>query len=342
MLGVIQIGIDPTAFRIGSLAIHWYGVMYVVAFVVAYYLGAKPHARRRGIKQERIELLVSWTILWGLVGGRLYYDVQSLSQLHSPVDWIAVWNGGMAFYGAIIGSVATIVFLGWRWRLPIWVLLDAGAMFAVVGQPIGRIGNIINGDILGGPSNLPWATAYTNPNAVLQCPSVQSCFHLDTAYQPAGAYEALATLLILLILVWLRRRGVRPGVMIISYVALYSISQFALGFVRESEPVVWLGLKELQLTAVVAFVVGVPGLVWLWWRTGGGAAASGTEGVAAVTLPAEGAPGSAATEAEPGAVEKPVPAADASGDDGPEEASAAATGSAPAQPAGGSPGEGGS
>jgi phosphatidylglycerol:prolipoprotein diacylglycerol transferase len=264
VLATISIGIDPIAFRLGSLAVHWYGVFYVVAFVVAYYLGARPHVISRGISEENLERITGWTILFGLIGARLYYDVQNLDLMHNALDVIAVWNGGMAFYGAIIAGIATLIFLGWRWHLPIWVLLDGGAFFAVVGQPIGRLGNIINGDILGGPSNLPWATAYTNPDAVLQ-----AGFKLGVAYQPAGAYEALGTLVILLILLGIRHRGVRPGVVVISYTALYSVSQLLLGFVRESEPVIWLGLKELQLTAIATLLVAVPVMVVIWRRTEG-------------------------------------------------------------------------
>jgi phosphatidylglycerol:prolipoprotein diacylglycerol transferase len=264
MLATITIGIDPIAFKIGSLAVHWYGIMYVVAFVAAYYLGARPQAVSRGISLDYLERLTGWTILFGLIGARLYYDVQNVSLMHSAVDVIAVWNGGMAFYGAIIGGLGTLVVLGWRWKLPIWVLLDTGAFFAVVGQPIGRIGNIINGDILGGQSNLPWATAYTNPDAVLQ-----AGYRLGVAYQPAAAYEALGTLVILLILLGVRRRGVRPGVVILTYVGLYSVSQFLLDFLRQTEPVIVFGLKELQLTAIATLVVVMPLLVIIWRRTEG-------------------------------------------------------------------------
>ncbi|MGA2283962.1 MAG: prolipoprotein diacylglyceryl transferase [Candidatus Dormibacteria bacterium] len=264
MLAAITIGIDPIAFQIGSLAVRWYGIFYVVAFVVAYYLGARPHLLPRGITEDNLERCTGWTILFGLIGARLYYDVQNLDMMHNPVDLIAVWQGGMAFYGAIIAGVATLVVLSWRWHLPFWTVLDGAAFFAVVGQPIGRIGNIINGDILGGPSNLPWATAYTNTNAVLQ-----PGYRLGVFYQPAGAYEALGTLVILLILIGIRRRNVRPGVVMISYVALYSVSQLLLDFLRQSEPVIWLGLKELQLTAIVSLVLLVPLMVVIWRRTEG-------------------------------------------------------------------------
>jgi phosphatidylglycerol:prolipoprotein diacylglycerol transferase len=160
----------------------------------------------------------------------------------------------------------------------------------VVGQPIGRIGNIINGDILGGPSNLPWATAYTNAAAVLQ-----PGYKLGVAYQPAGAYEALGTLVILLILIGIRRRGVRPGVLIISYVALYSVSQLLLDFLRQSEPVIWLGLKQLQLTAIVSLVVLVPLMIVVWRRTEGRARPK-PEGAAESEPPAGAGP---AADAEP-------------------------------------------
>ncbi|MGP8161910.1 MAG: prolipoprotein diacylglyceryl transferase [Candidatus Dormibacteria bacterium] len=262
MLATITIGIDPIAFQIGSLAVHWYGIFYVVAFVVAYYLGARAHLLPRGISEANLERCTGWTILFGLIGARLYYDVQNLDMMHNAVDLIAVWQGGMAFYGAIIAGVATLVVLSWRGHLPVWTVLDGAAFFAVVGQPIGRIGNIINGDILGGPSNLPWATAYTNTNAVLQ-----PGYRLGVFYQPAGAYEALGTLVILLILIGIRRRKVRPGVVMISYVALYSVSQLLLDFLRQSEPVIWLGLKELQLTAIVSLVLLVPLMVVIWRRT---------------------------------------------------------------------------
>ena len=296
MLATIDIGINPVAFSLGSLSVHWYGILYVVAFVVAYYLGARAHLLPRGVSENDLEVITGWAILFGLIGARLYYDVQNLDAMHSFVDVIAVWNGGMAFYGAIVGALGTVIVLGWRRHLPIWTLVDGGAFFAVVGQPIGRIGNIINGDILGGPSNLPWATAYTNSAAVLQ-----PGFRLGVAYQPAGAYEALATLAILLILVGIRRRGVRPGVLIITYLALYSVSQFLLDFVRQSEPVIWLGLRELSLTAIASLLVLVPLTIVIWRRTEGRAGPK-PEATAASEPPAgpdTTAAAKPATDAEP-------------------------------------------
>lgn len=266
LLAVIDIGIDPIAIHIGSGGVHWYGILYVVAFIAAYRYGVRPHLEARGIAPADSERMVAWVIVAGLIGARLYYDVQQpLGQyVTDPIRIIAVWEGGMDFFGAIFAGVAMIAWLAWRERRNLWLVLDAGALFAVVGQPIGRIGNIINGDILGAPSTLPWATAYTNPHAVLQ-----EGFSLGVPYQPAGAYEALLTIAIGIGLFALRRRRQpRNGVLFIVYFALYAVTQFLIFYVRQSEPVVALGLKQSQWTSIGMLVIGVPLLVLAWRKTG--------------------------------------------------------------------------
>jgi phosphatidylglycerol:prolipoprotein diacylglycerol transferase len=260
VLAVIRIDIDPVI-HLGSLNVHWYGVGYAVAFWAGWRFGVSPYLTRRGVPQATVDQVVTWSIVVGLIGARLYYDVQNRDRIHNLVDVIAVWNGGMAFFGAIISVFALLLLLAWRHRISYWLLADATALFGVIGQPIGRIGNIINGDILGDPSNLPWATEYVNPNAVLQ-----SCCRLGVAYQPAAAYEALATILIGVLLFGLLRRGVRPGVLAITYLAAYSVSQIVVFFWRASEPTVLWGLKQAQWTGIVMLAVAVPVLIVLWRR----------------------------------------------------------------------------
>jgi len=103
LVGFITINIDPVL-HIGPIPIHWYGVMYALAFLAAYQFGVLPYARRRGLPKAVAEKICVWTIIFGLLGGRLYYVVQQPNLWHDyvldPINIIAFWQGGMAFFGA--------------------------------------------------------------------------------------------------------------------------------------------------------------------------------------------------------------------------------------------------
>lgn len=167
----------------------------------------------------------------------------------------------MAFFGAIFASLIVLIVMARRHHLNFWDLIDAGALFAAVGQPIGRLGNFMNGEILGPPSNLPWAVRYTNPASMAP--------HLGVAYQPANLYEAVGTLVILAILLYVRRRGVPPGVLGLIYLVLYPVSQLIVFYWRtDSEtPAILFGLKQAQLTSLVVLVAVVPIFVFVWLRS---------------------------------------------------------------------------
>jgi phosphatidylglycerol:prolipoprotein diacylglycerol transferase len=256
----ITIPFDPVIFGVGSLAVHWYGVAYVVAFAVGARL-VTNYLVPRGISAKDISDGLWWTIGLGLLGGRLYFVLQQPNlgdYVRHPIEIIAVWKGGMAFFGAVIASVLTIAVFAYRKRLPVWLAVDAGAIFATLPQAIGRIGNIINGDILGPPSNLPWATRYTNPHTFAPA--------IGVAYQPAGAYELLTALVLFALVTFLASRRPADGTLIIVYVAAYAVSQFLLFYLRATEPVLLFGLKQAQLTAVAMLVVAVPLMILLRLR----------------------------------------------------------------------------
>ncbi len=162
----------------------------------------------------------------------------------------------MAFYGAIFGVVLALVVVARMRKMSLWTIFDAGALFAVVGQAFGRIGNIVNGDIVGPPTTLPWGFVYRHPNSFVADHSV--------AYHPAAVYELTFNLLLFGMLWTLRHRLPRPGWLFVVYLAGYSVGQFLLFFVR-AEPLVALGLKQAQLTALVVLAA-TAGLAW-WLRT---------------------------------------------------------------------------
>ena len=251
---MIVVNINPIAFSIGSFSVRWYGLMYVVGITIGL-LVAWPYAKWKGFTEDQLEKVVYWAVPAGLVGARLYYVIQQPLGPYLSQPWriLAVWEGGMAFYGAIFAVVIVILVAGWRLKISILKFLDVAALFASVGQFFGRIGNFINGDIIGYPTKLPWGVVYANPNSFAP--------QHDIAYQPAAVYEALIDILLFAVL-WSLRKKVKPGILFFIYIIGYSLSQIIVFIWRDNE-VVFLGLKQAQLTAIGVLVVAVGIFVWL-------------------------------------------------------------------------------
>jgi phosphatidylglycerol---prolipoprotein diacylglyceryl transferase len=138
------------------------------------------------------------------------------------------------------------------------VLIDAGVLFAAAGQIFGRIGNLINGDIIGYRSTLPWSTVYQHP-ASWACQVAATC---RVPVQPAAGYELLTNVALLALMLYLARRVRRPGVLMLVYLYSYAVTQFMLFFVRDNLIVSFFGLnwglKQAQWTSIVVFIVLIP------------------------------------------------------------------------------------
>jgi phosphatidylglycerol:prolipoprotein diacylglycerol transferase len=231
--------------------------MYVIGIAAGLYV-ALPYAERHGISRDKA-YEVFWPVLIAcLVGGRLYYVLQSNFgwYVQHPQEILATWEGGMAFYGAVFLGLPALYVAARRVHASMAQLLDATALFIPVAQAFGRIGNLVNGDIVGYPSTAPWATQYTNPSNTFVASHA-------VAYAPAAAYELLFSVLLFALLWWARDRFLVPGTLFALWLALYSVGQFALFFAR-SNTVVALGLKQAQWTALVVVAVTIP--AWLLWR----------------------------------------------------------------------------
>jgi phosphatidylglycerol---prolipoprotein diacylglyceryl transferase len=250
---LIKIGLDPVLFTIGGLKVHWYGIMIAVGLYAGIQVALRD-SPRRGISREALMNVALLAAVLGVAGGRLYYVVQNNPSffLQHPIQIIAVWQGGMAFFGAIFGGALAMAISAWRWRLPFWSLLDVGALGMTVGQAFGRVGNIINGDIVGYKTN-GWGFEYTNPNTFGP---------LNTPVQPASLYELLIAVGLFLILWNLRLRVHPEGMLAMIYIALYSVSQFLIFFLRDNIVVLG-GLKQAQVTALVVFALTIPVMVYL-------------------------------------------------------------------------------
>jgi phosphatidylglycerol---prolipoprotein diacylglyceryl transferase len=260
----IYININPVIVQIGSIALRWYGLMYVVAILVALQ-AIKGYTKRKGIDEEAVYRVLWWCIVAGVVGGRLYFVVQQpdlvQNYLLNPIRIIATWEGGMAFYGAIFLIIPTLIWRAKVERINPLVLIDAGVLFGAIGQIFGRIGNLINGDIIGYPSKLPWSTVYQNP-ASWACPTL-----CGVPVQPAAGYELLTNLVLLAVMYFVVRHTRRPGVLMLVYLFGYAITQFLIFFARANDIVSFLGLnwglKQAQWTSIIVFIVLIPIAFWV-------------------------------------------------------------------------------
>ena len=250
---LIKIGIDPVLVTIGGLKVHWYGIMIAIGLYVGIQVGLRE-AARRGLNPDQLMNVALLAAVLGIVGGRLYYVVQNNPGFfwHHPAEIIAVWQGGMAFFGAMFGGLVAVAISAWRWHIPFWSLLDIGALGMTIGQAIGRIGNIINGDIVGYKTN-GWGFEYTNPNTFGP---------LNVTVQPASLYELLISLA-LFVLLWNLRTRVHPeGMLAMIYVVLYSVSQFFIFFLRDNIVILG-GLKQAQVTSLVVIALTLPVIAYL-------------------------------------------------------------------------------
>ncbi len=265
----IYIDINPVIFQMGPLAVRWYGLMYVVGILVGLQVTAR-YTTRKGISEEALYRTLWWSIVAGLLGGRLYFVIQQhdlvQNYLQKPWRILATWEGGMAFYGAIFFVIPTLYLRARAERINPLVLIDAGVLFATVGQIFGRIGNLINGDIIGYRSTLPWSTVYVNPNSWACNPYVAlpTC---GTPVQPAAGYELISNLVLLAVMLYLAHRVTRPGILMLVYLYSYSILQFLLFFVRDNSietpfGLDW-GLKQAQWTSLVLLIVLLPITYWV-------------------------------------------------------------------------------
>lgn len=284
-LAYIVINLNPIALQLGPFGIHWYGLAYVLAISVALWTILRT-AAALGIVADHVWNIFLGTAIAGLIGGRLYFVVQQPdlweNYIKQPIHIIAVWDGGMAFFGAIFLGAPTAGYLAWKAGLSPWIAFDLGGLFAAVGQMFGRLGNLVNGDIVGYPVGnpslptnvcptspcvgyvsdphvLPWATAYLHPASFIS--------ERGVPYQPAAAYEIIINLVALAILWPLRLllpKRVGAGAFFCLYVAFYSIGQFLIFFARSNVFVSFLGvntLKQAQWTAIFTFI----GIALFYW-----------------------------------------------------------------------------
>jgi phosphatidylglycerol:prolipoprotein diacylglycerol transferase len=277
---------NPLLIQLGPLQVHWYGLLIVTGAVLAAWLATKE-AKRRGEVPEHVWSLLIWVMIFGIIGARLYHVFSTPTgdfagwayYRQHPLDIIAFWNGGfrgLGIYGAVIGGVLAVVIYAGRHRLKLLRWLDILAPGLLLAQAIGRMGNRINQELYGPPTNLPWAF-HINPAYPCQEPagSPKACglptqltdaarqWYATHGFHPTFYYEALWNL-VGFGLLWFGgrrfRKWLRDGDIFLLYLIWYPVGRF---WVEMFRPDAWrLGtLATAQWFALAGIALGTLGLV---------------------------------------------------------------------------------
>ena len=245
----------PVALQFGPLTIRWYGILMAAAMALGLWLAYRD-ARRRHLDPESLLKAAELALLGGLVGARLYYVLFNLDYYSLyPAKIFAVWEGGLAIHGGVIGGILVGGGYAWRRGLPVAMYLDIAAPSMAIGQGIGRWGNFFNEEAFGTPTNAPWKLFISPAHRPL--PYAQ-----EEYFHPAFLYESVWNLGVFVILYFvLRDRLARaPGALFLSYVGLYSLGRLMTEAIRTDA--LMLGpLRVAQLVSLIGIglaVIGVP------------------------------------------------------------------------------------
>jgi phosphatidylglycerol:prolipoprotein diacylglycerol transferase len=230
---------DPAAIRIGSFAIHWYGLMYLMAFAQFLLLGRlrirSPQYQALGWSYKDLEDLLFAGVLGVVLGGRLGYTLfyQPDFYLTHPLNILKLWEGGMSFHGGLLGVILAMLWFAHRHKTTFFVVSDLVAPLVPFGLAFGRLGNFINGELWGRPTDLPWAMIF---------PQVDSL-----PRHPSQIYQFLGEGILLGIILWIFSSKPRPlGQVSGLFLLGYGVCRFLAEFARE--PDAFLGLLGLGLS----------------------------------------------------------------------------------------------
>jgi len=217
--------IDPVALDLGAIKIRWYGITYIAGIAIAWWLLLRRARHSAGAwDSEQISDLIFYGVIGVILGGRLgsvlFYNLPYY--LSHPLDILKIWQGGMSFHGGMIGVLVAVWFFARKTGRGFFEISDYIAPVIPVGLGFGRIGNFINGELWGAPTDLPWAMVFP---AADQLPR-----------HPSQLYQALLEGLVLFVALWWFSARPRPRMAVSGlFLLLYGVFRTAVEFVREPD-----------------------------------------------------------------------------------------------------------
>ena len=252
--------IDPVAFSLGPIAVHWYGLAYVAGILLGWLyarrLVSNPALWADGkpaVSVAQLDDFLVWAaagiILGGRIGYVLFYDFASVAA--EPIRLIQIWNGGMSFHGGLAGTIVAMILFARRNGIAVWSLFDIVATVVPFGLLFGRIANFVNGELWGRLSDAPWAVVFPEAGTFARHPS--------QLYE--AGLEGIMLLALLAIAVYRFGALKRPGLVSGLFVCGYAASRIFVEFFREPDPQLgylfggWLTMG--MVLSVPMFLIGI-------------------------------------------------------------------------------------
>lgn len=242
--------ISPEIFRLGPIAPRWYGLMYVISFILsALIINYWIKRDKLDIKREDFYDLLLYGLLGVIIGGRLFYVLfYNLPYfLENPLQIINVTAGGMSFHGGLLGVILGLVYFVRRKKIQLYKISDILVICGALGIGFGRIGNFINAELYGRITSLPWCIYFPS--------DPQNCRH------PSQLYESFFEGFLMFAILWfIKTKNPRPGVISWLYIALYGVARFLIEFARAPDPQIGfeiMGLTRGQLFCIPMIIIGI-------------------------------------------------------------------------------------
>lgn len=241
----------PVLVQVGDFTLRWYGVMIATACLVGVWIAGRE-AERKGIGKEKVQDFALYAIICAILGARLYYVVFTdwTSFREAPLSAFAIWQGGLAIHGAILGGLLVGIWYTRKHHIPFWKFADTMAPALILGQAIGRIGCFLNGDAHGYPTDLPWGLMYAPESPAGQMFPGQ-------ALHPTQLYEMGFNLIIFGILWKIRKHLKGDGQLFLFYVLLYSVIRIVVEHFRADKLTYWGDISVAQSIGLIGILLSV-------------------------------------------------------------------------------------